>query len=46
MEAYPEFKQPYPYAQEIDREWIRQHLNPKLDGTPLSQLIPGPLPGL
>jgi hypothetical protein len=44
-QAYPALKRSFPFPENLDRAWIRQHLDPKLDGTPLEKLIPA-LPGL
>jgi hypothetical protein len=44
-QAYPELRRAFPFPEKIDRAWVRQHLDPKLDGTPLEKLIPA-LPGL
>lgn len=45
MLEYPDFRRDYRFTAPIERGWIRQHLDPRMDGTPLSQLLPVP-PGL
>lgn len=45
VKAYPAFERSYNFRERLNREWIKQRLDPKLDGAPLSQLVPA-LPGL
>lgn len=41
----PSFRMDYPFGGKVNRELIRTHLDPRLDGKPLSELVPA-LPGL
>jgi hypothetical protein len=45
IRVYPNFDRDYAFRYQINREWIKTHLDPKLDGTPLGQLVPA-LPGM
>jgi hypothetical protein len=45
IRAYPNFDRDYAFRYQINREWIKTHLEPKLDGMPLGQLVPA-LPGM
>lgn len=45
VKVYPDFEQNYYFREKLNREWIKTHLDSKLDGAPLSQLVPA-LPGM